>query len=396
MAILTGGIIMKKEINKDYVIILSKDGEIHKVSAERFHGKMKPLYNQYDAEYLLFEVGASTPTYIPIKRKEALKYFTPFKLRYKVISTTARPKTDIFNFYRCEDESVNTVEMWVDTYPKFVSMLSSISSMYMIAFFTTKLDTFNDINTDFEVYNRRLIIGSMEIIIGNSTCMSKSSLHTDIAEIIEFMSSSLDIPEDILLNHSVANPLKDTNYVFRIDFYNKVWHKIDINDISLEIMNKDQYVGVSGVYSTGLIFISGYEYHMLCLLDIYCGEYRMCVYERSTGKEFDEVETDERIDVKFITSHPEEFFVDTLVVNSFSTEFDALSITSLAKEIAMTQSIILERSGVRNAEILIDLDLTFSEDEVSNLILTFDTNDLLYNKSDLVNKFFEFIHDILF
>ena len=45
MAILTGGIIMKKEINKDYVIILSKDGEIHKVSAERFHGKMKPLYN---------------------------------------------------------------------------------------------------------------------------------------------------------------------------------------------------------------------------------------------------------------------------------------------------------------------------------------------------------------
>lgn len=398
---------MKKNKEKDYVIILTKDNTIHKLPVDRFQGKLKPIYKQYDVEYLLFEAGASTPIYIAIKRKDALKSFHPFTIRYEVLSVSSKAVAHIAQTLYADNKSVNKVELIIDTYPKFVSFLTSINTMYAIPYLTTKLETFNDVNMDFEVFNRRLVIGSMEIYNGMCTCISRFNIHYEISDIINFLASSLDITPEILLNHSVANTLqhqidiKSHNRSFiRLKMNTMTWDIIDNEDELVDSvdgnLSHNDLIGTYGLYSTGLVFVSGYEINMLSLLMIGGGRFKLCVYGRPSGQEFDEPNTDDPIDIDYITSHPEEFFVYSLCVNDFSTAMDAISVVSLCNEIAMSQSIILENSGITNAEIMINMNFDSLGDSSDDIIIIFDSTDLLYSNTGILNKFFGLIHDVVF
>lgn len=398
---------MKKNKEKDYVIILSKDKTIHKLPADGFQDKLKPIYKQYDAEYLLFEAGASTPIYIAIKRKDALKSFHPFTIRYEVLSVSSKAVVQYAHSFYADNKSVNKVELAIDTYPKFVAFLTSINTMYAIPYLTTKLDTFNDVNMDFEVYNRRLAIGSMEIYNGMQTCVSRFNIHYEISDIIDFLASSLDITPEILLNHSVANSLqnqfgnKSNNRSFiRLKMNTMTWDIIGNEDELVDSvdgnLSHNDLIGTYGLYSTGLVFVSGYEINMLCLLMTWGGKFKLCVYGRPSGQEFDEPNTDDPIDIDYIISHPEEFFVYSLCNNDFNTAMDAISVVSLCKEIAMSQSIILENSGITNAEIMINIILEGLGDSSEDIGITFDSTDLLYSNVGILNKFFELIHAAVF
>ena len=381
----------KNHKNNDDVIVLTHNPmNVCMIPSSRFAGKMKELYDEYDVDRLLFQVGTSTPTYVPVQRENALKKFEPFRIKYNlVVTSTGHNQITRVNNILYQPTKMAPMEVSVNTYPEFVSLLVSISRLYLIAMLTTKYETYNDINTDFEIYNKMLVVGSIQIEKGNQRIISPTDIHYKLGEVIQFFAGALDIKEERLLKHTTSRLFqKDSEKALHISLDQQMWGAIPYERpirYTENYRTGDDMIGIGGLYSSGIIFLHTHEMRLLNILGDVRGELKLCIYEQSGYDDFPEL--DRPLTVDDITSHPEEFYVDSLCTNSLLTMDDIISAVSIIHEIAMSQSIILESIGITNAEFIIDIDVICNQRGVRGTY-TYYSEDLTGDTTkDLVSDF---------
>lgn len=381
----------KKNVDES-VILLHNSGDVTLIRPEVFSEKVRKVARNCSAEYLLIQTGADVPSYAFIEAEKLPKKFTPFKVRYKLAVIT----NNIGGASAAELDCTTNIKggNWITTecnnFPEFIALLYSMSRIYSLSMMmSSKYDNVND----YEISNRKLVIGDMEVYINNQKIISPNLFQSSMGDIIYFLSGAIDYTVDQLLGWSnpptrlFASPKRIIIYTHdnRWSFISVKWFENVVESLD----DTDYMVSALGMFRNDLIFIRNTELVEFNRFNISGGEVRLVVYMSNNDHTFEE-SLDHPLNVLDIMQHPEVYYIQHAVTRTLISLDDLLIEVATARYFILMERIVLEILGVdKDCEVIMDI-YTISKKHAS-FIMTYYGYEAFENFEDPIADFVQLL-----
>lgn len=382
---------MKKKLDEELaesVILLHRNGETSLVSPMLLSEKVRKPVRERGAEYVLIQTGTCVPSYAFIETESLPKRFVPFRIRYKmnVITNNIGGATSADIDCKTTVNEGNWINMECKDFPTFIGLLYSMQRIYSLS--TLMSSRYDNVN-DYEISNRKLVIGDIEIIINGQHIISPRFFQRDMGSIIVFLSGALDYTSEQLLGW--ANPPKELfNSPKRIIIHTREnrWSFISVKWFEEAIAPSDDseyMVSALGMFRSDLLFIHISELDIINRFNIRGGETRLAVYMSTIDHTFEE-SLDHPLNVMDIMQHPEIYYVQHAVTRTLVSLDDLLTELSTAKYFILMERIVLDILGIdKDCEIVMDVCAISKKD--MQFIMTFYGHEAFEEYGDPISEF---------
>lgn len=352
---------MKKKLDEalsEAVILLHRNGETSLVSPRLLSEKVRKPIRELGAEYVLIQTGTGVPSYAFIETENLPKRFTPFRIRYKMNAITNNIGGATAADIDCKTivNEGNWVNMECKDFPTFIGLLYSMQRIYSLStLMSSKYDNVND----YEISNRKLVIGDIEVFINGQHIISPKFFQRDMGSILVFLSGALDYTSEQLLEW-VNPPKKLFSMPKRVIIHTREnrWSFISVKWFEEAIAPSDDseyMVSALSMFRNDLIFIHITELAEFNRFNICGGETRLAVYMSNNDHTFEET-LDHPLNVMDVMQHPEVFYIQHAVTRTLVSLDDLLTELSTAKYFILMERIVLDLLGIdKDCEIVMDV-----------------------------------------
>ena len=349
------------------VIALLDNGAMTLLPPDEFNHKVRKVASSYNAKHLLIQTGTNVSSYAFIDVDSLPKRFEPFKIKYKMAVISNNIGKYMTADFVCNTNVEYAKGGWVEfdcrSFPMLIAFLYSISRIYAIStMMSSRYDTVND----YELSNRMLVLGPIEITKNNMKIISPDKIHNNLGSIITYLSGALDYNSDQLLGWTTPpKSLFISAKRLVVDTRRNKWEisKIKRLEDAPSKYPEDCMISALGMFRNDLIFVTVSEVEFLNQCKVTGGESQLVVYMNNHDTTFEE-SLDHPINCIDILAHPELFYVQHTSIRTLISMDDLLIEISSVKYQLILERTVMDIIGIdKDCEIILDINIIMDRAE---------------------------------